>query len=54
MANYAYYCLHKLKITPRQFEEMDIYEKAFIIASIDIKMENEKKQEKKAKSKRKR
>ena len=54
MANYAYYCLHKLKITPRQFEEMDKYEKAFIIASIDIKMENEKKQEKKAKSKRKR
>lgn len=54
MANFAYYCLHKLKITPRQFEEMDKYEKAFIIASIDIKMENEKKQEKKAKSKRKR
>ena len=54
MANYAYYCLHKLRITPRQFEEMDRYEKAFIIASIDIKIENEKKEAKKAKSKRRR
>ena len=34
MANYAFYCLHKLKITPRQFDEMDRYEKAFIIPGI--------------------
>ena len=54
MANYAYYCLHKLRITPRQFDEMDKYEKAFIIASIDIKVKNEKEEEKKLKSKRKR
>lgn len=53
MSNYAYYCLHKLRITPRQFEEMDKYEKSFIIASIDIKMENEKKEMKKAKPKKK-
>lgn len=52
MANYAYYCLHKLRITPRQFDEMDKYEKAFIIASIDIKVKNDKEQEKKAKRKR--
>lgn len=52
MANYAYYCLHKLRITPRQFDEMDIYEKAFIIASIDIKAEAEKEQEKKLKRKK--
>lgn len=52
MANYAYYCLHKFKITPRQFDEMDKYEKAFIIASIDIKVKNDKEQEKKAKRKR--
>lgn len=53
MANYAYYCLHKLGITPRQFDEMDKYEKAFIIASIQIKQDAEKEQEKKLKSKRK-
>ena len=52
MANYAYYCLHKLRITPRQFDEMDLREKAFIMASIDIRMENEKEAEKKAKRKR--
>lgn len=52
LANFAYYCLHKLRITPRQFEEMDTQEKAFIIASIQIRTENEKKEAKKAKSKR--
>lgn len=52
MANYAYYCLHKFRITPRQFDEMDKYEKAFIIASIDIRLENEKEEMKKAKRKR--
>ena len=52
MSNYAYYCLHKLKITPRQFDEMDKYEKAFVVAAIDIKMKNDKEQEKKAKRKR--
>lgn len=54
MAGFAYYCLHKLKITPRQFDEMDIQEKAFIIASIQIRIENEKEEEKKTKSKRRR
>lgn len=54
MSNYAYYCLHKLKITPRQFDEMDIYEKSFIIASIKIRVDKEAKEAKKAKSKRKR
>lgn len=52
MSNYAYYCLHKLRITPRQFNEMDDYEKAFIIASIQIKQEREEKEMKKAKSKK--
>lgn len=52
MSNYAYYCLHELKITPRQFDEMDIREKAFIIASIELKMKSDKEQAKKAKRKR--
>jgi hypothetical protein len=49
MANYAYFALHKLKITPRQFDEMDNYEKAFVIASIQIKWEHDKEQEKEMK-----
>ena len=54
MSNYAYYCLHKLRITPRQFDEMDRQEKAFIIASIDLKVEADKEQQKKLNAKRKR
>ena len=55
MANYAYYALHKLRIRPREFEEMDNYEKAFIIAAINVKCdaEAEKQKEIKRKSKRK-
>ncbi|MBQ9737914.1 MAG: hypothetical protein IJV75_00155 [Alphaproteobacteria bacterium] len=53
-ANVAYYCLHKLRITPRQWEAMDRYEQAFIIAAIQVKIENDKQQEKKAKANKKR
>lgn len=52
--NYAHYCLHKLKILPSVFANMDINEKIFIMASIDLKVEAEKKEEKKAKSGRRR
>ena len=38
---------------PSTFCGLDSYEKAFVIASIDIKIENEKKEAKKAKQKRK-
>lgn len=46
MANYAYYALHKLKIRPREFEEMDNYEKAFVIASIRLKWDKDLEQQK--------
>lgn len=49
--NYAYYCLHKLKIWPSEFAEMDIYEKAFIMACIDLKIKREKEAEKESKRK---
>ena len=49
--NYAYYCLHKLKIRPSEFAEMDIYEKEFIMACIDIKIKKEKEAEKETKRK---
>ena len=49
--NYAYYCLHKLKIRPSEFAEMDIYEKAFIMDCIDLKIKREKEAEKESKRK---
>ncbi len=51
MANIAHYCLHQLNIKPREFLELDRCEKAFIIASIEMKIESEKKAQKKAKKK---
>lgn len=42
MAGYAHYALHKLKILPGDFAELDLEEKAFIIASIRLKIENDK------------
>lgn len=53
MAVYAHYCLHKLRILPRQFDEMDSREKAFVIASIKCRIESDKKEANKAKAKRK-
>ncbi len=53
MANYAYYCLHKLKILPRAFLELDEEEKASVIAFIDMKIESEKKERSKMKGRRK-
>lgn len=49
--NYAYYCLHKLKIRLSEFAEMDIYEKGFIMACIDLKIKREKEAEKESKRK---
>ncbi len=51
MANYAYYCLHKFNMPPSVFMEFDDYEKAFIIAAIDKKIESEKKEMAKMKKK---
>lgn len=54
MAGYAYYALHKLKILPSTFVDLSIEDKAFIIASIRLKIENEKKEMKKMKSRTRR
>ena len=48
-ASYCYYCLHKFHWKPTDFIEMDRKEKAFVIAAIQIKSEDEKKKEKKMK-----
>lgn len=53
-ANVAYYCLLKLHKWPHEFLELSRYERAFVIAAVMIKLKNDKKEAKKAKSKRKR
>lgn len=53
-ANIAYYCLHKLHKWPHEFLNLDRYEKAFVIAAVDMKLEHDKKEAQKAKAGRKR
>lgn len=53
-ANIAYYCLHKFHKWPHEFLALNRYERAFIIAAVEIKIENDKKEAKKAKIKRRR
>ena len=50
-ANYAYYALHKFRWKPSEFLALDPYERAFVIAAINIRVENEKKEADRAKSK---
>lgn len=52
-ANIAYYCLHKFHKWPHEFLGLDRYERAFIIAAVEVKIENDKKEAKKAKVSRK-
>lgn len=49
-ANIAYYCLHKLHKWPHEFLVLDRYEKAFIIAAVELKLQNDKKEAQKAKA----
>ena len=51
-ATIAYYCLHKFHWKPTMLLSMTREEKAFIMASIQIKADAEKKQEQKMKAKR--
>ena len=50
-ANYAHFALQKLHILPSVFMEMDKSEKAFVIASIQIRVDKEKEEARKIKSK---
>lgn len=47
MGGIAHYCLHKFKMLPSTFLNLDSQDKAFIIASIQIKLENDRKEAKK-------
>ena len=45
-AAYAHYCLQKFHWLPSFFAELDRNEKAFVIASIDLRVEEEKRKAK--------
>lgn len=45
----AYYCLHKLKKWPSEYDSLPKYEKAFVIAAVSKKLEADKKAEDEAK-----
>ena len=53
-ANIAYYCLHKLHKWPHEFLPLDRYEKAVVIAAVEMKLESEMREARKAKGRRKR
>lgn len=44
MANYAHFALQKLKMLPSVFLNLEQTEQAFVIASIQVRVEAEKKQ----------
>lgn len=49
MANVAHFCLQKLHLLPSEFYRLPLREKAFVIASIQLRIESEKDAMKKAK-----
>lgn len=51
-ANVAYYCLHKLHKWPHEFLELSRYEKAFVIAAVEMKLEHDKKEARRNKPKK--
>lgn len=48
-ANIAYYCLHKLHKWPHEFLILDIQERAYVVAAVEMKIEADKKRAKEAK-----
>lgn len=45
-ANVAHYCLQELHKFPHEFLELPFKERAVVIASVEVRIENEKKKEK--------
>ena len=48
-ANYAHFCLQKLHILPSVYMNLDRQERAFLIASIRVRIDEEKENAKKLK-----
>lgn len=53
-ANIAYYCLHKLHRWPHEFLDLDVQERAYVVAAVGIKLEKDKKESQRLKKSRKR
>lgn len=51
-ANLAYYCLHKLHKWPHEYLELNRFERAFVAAAVEIKLEHDKKEAQKIGRKR--
>lgn len=52
MTNIAYYCFHKIKLLPSEFNALPLREKAMVIAFIQERIESEKKEMSKMKKSR--
>ena len=50
-ANFAHFCLQKFGWEPSKFLDLPIKERAFVIASIEVRGESEKKKEAELKAK---
>lgn len=51
MASIAHYCLHKLHMLPSQFLALEEEDLAFVIASVTLKVEKERKETERIKRK---
>lgn len=45
-SRYAFYCIHKFHWAPSKFDKLPLREKAFVMASIDTRIEDEREQDK--------
>lgn len=50
-ANFAHFCLQKFGWKPSEFLDLPVLERAFVIASIKVRCEDEKKKEAELKAK---
>ena len=53
-ANIAYYCLHKLHKWPHEFLDLEVQERAYVVAAVQMKLEKDKKEAQREKKGRKR
>ena len=53
-ANIAYYCLHKLHKWPHELLDLEIQERAYVVAAVQMKLEKDKREAQKMKKGKKR
>lgn len=50
-ANIAYYCLHKFHKWPHEFLDLNVEERAYVVAAVEMKMEQDREAARKSKRK---